>query len=65
MQYYYYDRFFGLSLSFKIVSEQARALGKRLVGVLRDDRLGFSLEVSRNTSTKLCFRVFRLSVSIS
>ena len=45
MQFDYFDRFFGLSLSFKIVSEQARALGKRLVGVLRDDRLGFSLEV--------------------
>ena len=37
-------RFVGLSVSFRILSEQARLIGKRLFGILRDDRLGFDLE---------------------
>jgi len=37
-------RFVGLSVSFRIIVEQARSLGKRLIAILRADRLGFDLE---------------------
>lgn len=42
-------RFVGLTVSFRIIVDQARSIGKRLVAILRDDRLGFELEDVNNS----------------
>merc|ERR1719312_1488380 len=45
-------RFFCLSLSFNILAEQARSMGKRLIGVLVNDMLDWKLE---DTSPPMSF----------
>ena len=52
-------RIYGLSASIKTVATQAHLLNKRMVGVLENDRLTFSLQVRKKW---LC-RVLKLSCS--